>query len=255
MAEQNEGKSGLGHLLQGVQHIGVTVENMAKSMEFYIDVLGGKEVVEEPGLIGDTMQNTLFQKEELDAISQGVDPKALGIPNLRDGVEALDVRFISFGNTVIELIHFRDATLDPLTAPSSVPTIPSHAAHVNSMHLSFHVKDDMDLNLFAKMLEDECQKRGLTNVVFNRIVRVKSEAERKAIALKYNSCKFWNEPEDLAAGKPEQHFGVFEGWSLFYCKGPSGEQIEFNQVTRNVKKLFAQARTEYNEANGTNFST
>ena len=33
---------GLGHVLQGVQHVGVTVDDMAKSLEFYVGVLGGR---------------------------------------------------------------------------------------------------------------------------------------------------------------------------------------------------------------------
>ncbi len=246
-------KAGLGHLLQGVQHVGVTVEDMAKSLEFYTEVLGGKLVIPENGIVGDDMQNMLFQKEELDAIAQGKNLKNIGIPNLRDKKEALDIKFISFGNTCIELIYFREAGNSNATK-SSRGSIPSHIGNVNAMHLSFHVKEDVDLNLFAKMLEEECQKRGMTNVVCNRIVRVKSDAERRAVALKYNSYKFWEEEDSLKDGQPETHFGDFEGWALFYCKGPNGEQLEFNQVTRKVKHQFTRAQQEYNEATGTSFS-
>jgi limonene-1,2-epoxide hydrolase len=45
-----------------------------------------------------------------------------------------------------------------------------------------------------------------------------------------------------------------EGWSLFYCKGPNGEQIEFNQVTRKVKKSFQKAVETYNQSNGTSLT-
>ena len=251
-AKQNV-KSGLGHYLQGVQHVGVTVHDMAKSLEFYLEVLGGKLAVAESDLVGDGMQNTLFQKEELDAIAQGVDPKTSDIPKLRDAKEALDVKFISFGNACIELIYFKDGAT-PNSPNSSRGSIPSHIGNVNAMHISFHVKDDVDLNVFAKMLEEECQKRGLTNVVFNRVIRVKSEEERRNIALKYNSNKFWDEPDLLVEGQPETDFGEFEGWALFYCKGPNGEQLEFNQVTRKAKEHFAKAQLEYNIANGTSFT-
>ncbi|MBD0385837.1 MAG: DUF1857 family protein, partial [Nostoc sp. C3-bin3] len=246
-------KSGLGGYLQGVQHVGVTVSDMAKSLEFYTEVLGGKLVIAEDGLVGDRMQNTLFQKEELDAIAQGIDLNNLDIPNLKDAKDALDIQFISFGNACIELIYFRDAARSN-KENSSVGSIPSHIGHVNAMHISFHIKEDLDLNVFAQMLEAECQKRGLTNVVCNRVIRVKSEAERKQVALKYNSAKFWNEPELLAEGEPETDFGEFEGWALFYCKGPNGEQLEFNQATRKVKTHFEQAREKYNMANQTFFS-
>ncbi|WP_292766787.1 AtaL-like protein [Nostoc sp. NOS(2021)] len=247
-------KPGLGHYLQGVQHVGITVQDMEKSLEFYTEVLGGKTVVVENNIMGDAMQNTLFQKEELDALAQGVDPKTFGIPSLRDAKEALDIKFISFGNTCIELIYFRDAaTQNPHN--SAVDRIPSHIGHVNAMHLSFHVKDDVDLNVFAKVLEDECQIRGMKNVVCNRVIRVKSEEERRKVALKYNSSKFWQEPDSLNADhQPEEDFGELEGWALFYCKGPNGEQLEFNQATRTVKGHFAKAQKEYNMANNTHFA-
>lgn len=248
--------SGLGSLLQGVQHIGVTVRDMAKSLEFYTEVLGGKLVVEESELVGDVIQNTLFQKEELDTKPQGIDPNIINIPRLRSGKEdALDIKFISFGNTVVELIYFREAG-NPNVAHSSVRSNPSHIGHVNAMHISFNVKEGIDLNVFAKILEEECHKRGMMNVVSNRIIRVKSETERKAVNLRYNSFKFWNEPEFLAAKEPEVDWSnhPMEGWSLFYCKGPNGEQLEFNQPTRKIKNTFKEAMQSYNQANGTSFT-
>ncbi|WP_221643343.1 MULTISPECIES: nuclear transport factor 2 family protein [unclassified Nostoc] len=242
-------KSGLGHYLQGMQHVGVTVQDMEKSLEFYLEVLGGKLVIAENGLMGDGMQNTLFQKEEIDANLQVANPQNFDIPNLRDAKEALDIKFISFGNTCIELIYFREAAI--LNAQSSSrESIPSHIGNVNAMHISFHVKDNVDLNIFAKILEDECHNRGLTNVVFNRVIHVKSAEERRKIALRYNSNKFWNEPDLLAEDQAETDFGEFEGWALFYCKGPNGEQLEFNQVTRKAKEHFDKAQEEYNMANG-----
>ena len=41
------GKSALNIRLQGVQHVGVTVHDMDKSMKFYTEVLGGQIVVSE----------------------------------------------------------------------------------------------------------------------------------------------------------------------------------------------------------------
>jgi limonene-1,2-epoxide hydrolase/catechol 2,3-dioxygenase-like lactoylglutathione lyase family enzyme len=244
--------SGLGSLLQGVQHVGLTVGDMAKSVQFYTEVLGGKLVVSESELTGDVIQNTLFQKEELDAISQGLDPRLTDLPRLRSGREdALDVKFISFGNVVVELLLVREA-LKGDTATSSVKNIPSHIGHVNAMHISFNVKEGIDLNEFAQLLEEESRKRGLTEVKCNRIIHVTSEAERKAVALKYNSFKFWNEPNDEAP--MDWSHDPMEGWSLFYCKGPNGEQLEFNQVTRKVKNNFKEAMQEYNQANGTAFT-
>ena len=82
--------------LRGVHHVGVTVANMAKALEFYTEVLGGRLVIIEKGLKGDVMHNTLLQKEELDAVRLQVAPASIGVPNLRDGLEVLDVCFIQF---------------------------------------------------------------------------------------------------------------------------------------------------------------
>ena len=39
--------------------------------------------------------------------------------------------------------------------------------------------------------------------------------------------------------------GTFKGWSLAYCKGPDGEQLEFNQVKEEAKKDFDEALVKY----------
>ncbi len=244
--------TGLGHFLHGVQHVGITVNDMAQALEFYTEVLGGKLAVGEHGLEGDTIQNTLFQKEEIDAIAQNTDLASLDVPDLRDGGKAIDVRFISFGNMCVELIHFHDSQLS-VDSPSVVNPVQSHIGHVNAKHLSFQVKESIDLNEFAQRLEAECARRGIHNVAFNRIRRAQTIEERNAIALQYNSFKFWSEPDPETGELANTEWGEFEGWSLFYCKGPSGEQLEFNQVTRNVKTLFAKAQAEYYRANSDNF--
>ena len=44
------------------------------------------------GFYGDVLHNTLFQKEELDALERDVSARSLGVPELRTGQhEALDV--------------------------------------------------------------------------------------------------------------------------------------------------------------------
>jgi catechol 2,3-dioxygenase-like lactoylglutathione lyase family enzyme len=247
----HQAPTALGRYLQGVQHVGVTVDDMAKSLEFYIEVLGGRLAVAGNGFYGDVLHNTLFQKEELDAKERGIDARSLGVPEIRTGQnDALDVVFISFGNTCVELLHFRDANKDP-NAPNTFPKVPSGVGHGNAGHISFYVKDDVDLNAFAKRLEDECRRRGIDNVVCNRIIQVNSHEERRSAALKYCANKFWNDEKYFVEGYSDANFGEFLGWSLFYAKGPNGEQLEFNQVTRNVKGLFDRARRAYNEANGT----
>jgi catechol 2,3-dioxygenase-like lactoylglutathione lyase family enzyme len=252
---QSASSQRLGPFLQGVQHVGVTVDDMQKSLSFYVDILGGKVALAGTGFYGDVLQNTLFQKEQLDALERGIDPRSLGVPQIRDNSrDALDVVFISFGNTCVELLHFRDAHLDQ-NAPNTFPKIPPGVGHGNAGHISFHVKDDVDLNRFSRMLEDECREHGIDNVICNTIIDVKSHAERRGLPLKYWANKFWREenPDYFVEGYSDGAFGDFEGWSLFYCKGPNGEQLEFNQVTRTAKTHFDAARQSYNKANGTNF--
>jgi catechol 2,3-dioxygenase-like lactoylglutathione lyase family enzyme len=242
--QKSKSKSSLGHYLNGVQHVGITVEDMQKSLEFYIDVLGGKLAVGGESFSGEELHNTLFQKEDLDAFKLGIDPKLLGVPNLRDGSQqALDVNFISFGSACVELIYYRDASSRPSGAEPFSSANPSSTSYINSSHLSFHVKDDVDLNVFAKILEEECQLRGMEKVRCNRIVHVDSEEQRRRVALPFNANKFWNEQEQ------SELFGSFYGWALFYCKGPNGEQLEFNQVTRKMKGKFITAQQHYIEAN------
>jgi len=224
--------SNFSKLLKGVNHIGVTVEDIEQSLEFYIEVLGGRLIVKETGLASDLMHNTLLQKEELDALELGIkEPRIFGVPNLREGKDDLDIYFIQFDNIVIELIHYIDASSGK-TFNAKYPN--SSPAFVNSMHIAFYLEDNVDIDEFAKSFEEDCQQRGLKNVRFNRVIRVNSEAERKTTDIKYNSCKFTD--------------GDFDGWTLLYFKGPNGEQLEFNQVTRKAKVLFERAKEEFNQA-------
>lgn len=39
--------------------------------------------------------------------------------------------------------------------------------------------------------------------------------------------------------------GAFKGWHLAYCKGPDGEQLEFNQVDESAASDFDQALQTY----------
>jgi catechol 2,3-dioxygenase-like lactoylglutathione lyase family enzyme len=252
MLSHPHGSTGLGHYLQGIQHFGITVDNLEKSIEFYTEVLGGKIAISGDSFSGDVLHNTLFQKEEIEALNQGISSRRLGVPNLKTGdQDVLDVRFISFGNTVLELLHFRDAGLTP-NAPNIIEKNSGVVGFVNAAHISFHVKEDVVLNEFALILEQECEKRGI-EVACNRVITVKSEAERKQVAARYAANKFWNDPDYFVDGYSDAEFGDFYGWSLFYCKGPNGEQIEFNQVTRKAKEHFIRAQQEYNNSNGTTY--
>lgn len=219
-------RASLGARLQGVQHFGLTVQNMERAYEFYTQVLGGTEVFRHGDFSGDAVQNTLLADQEIAANEQGVNPRTIGVPDLRGGAQRLDVRFIQFDNVVIELLQYRDAD-KPMGGPKAFAEPVQHMspAFPRMMHICFYVRDDVDFNQFITDLEAESARRGMTQVRANRIIRVRSEAERKAAPQSSNTNKVTVAPSD--------------GWELIYCKGPEGEQLEFVKALGPVKQRFA----------------
>ncbi len=218
----------LGARLQGVQHFGLTVQNMERAYEFYTAVLGGTEVFRHGDFEGDAVQNTLLADQEIIANALGVNPRTIGVPDLRGGAQRLDVRFIQFDNVVIELLQYRDAD-QPMGGPKAFAEPVEHMspAFPRMMHICFYVRDDVDFNQFITDLEAESARRGMTQVRANRIIRVTTEEERKAAPQDTNTNKVTVAPSD--------------GWELIYCKGPEGEQLEFVKALGPVKKRFADA--------------
>ena len=90
------------------------------------------------------------------------------------------------------------------------------------MHICFHLRDDVDFNQFIADLEAESARRGMTQVRANRVVTVTSEQERLAAPIEANS-------NSITEGRSN-------GWTLIYCKGPEGEQLEFVQALGPVKR-------------------
>ena len=72
----------LGARLQGVQHFGVTVQNMDRAFEFYTEVLGGTEVMRDGDFQGETIHNTLLTDQEIVARERKVNPRTIGVPDL-----------------------------------------------------------------------------------------------------------------------------------------------------------------------------
>ncbi len=219
----------LGARLQGVQHFGLTVQNMDRAYAFYTEVLGGTEVMRDGDFYGDRIHNTLLTDQDIEARARRVNPQTIGIPDLRSGAQRLDVRFIQFDNVVIELLQYRDAT-QPAGSGNAFAEPLDHMspAFPRMMHICFHIRDDVDFNRFIADLEAEAARRGMTQVKANRVVTVTSEPERLATPLEANSN-----------GITE---GQSNGWRLIYCKGPEGEQLEFVQALGPVKRLFDNAR-------------
>jgi catechol 2,3-dioxygenase-like lactoylglutathione lyase family enzyme len=225
-AERNAGA--LAVRLQGVQHFGLTVQNMERAFEFYTQVLGGTEVFRHGDFQGDQVQNTLLADQEIRAGELHVDPQTIGVPNLRDGDQRLDVRFVQFDNVVIELLQYRNSQEPMGSANSFAPPVQNMSpAYPRMMHICFYVRDDVDFNKFITDLETESARRGMTQVRANRIIRVRTEAERKSAPENTNTNKVTVAPSD--------------GWELIYCKGPEGEQLEFVKALGPVKQRFADA--------------
>jgi len=226
MADRNAAP--LGARLQGVQHFGVTVQNMDRAYAFYVEVLGGTEIMRDGDFQGERIHNTLLTDQEIVARERGVNPRTIGVPDLRGGEQRLDVRFIQFDNVVIELLQYRDAD-QPMGSGDSFAEPRDHMspAYPRSMHICFYLRDDVDFDIFIRDLEAESARRGMTQVKANRVITVTSEAERLAAPLDANS-------NGITEGKSN-------GWRLIYCKGPEGEQLEFVQALAPVKQVFQDA--------------
>jgi catechol 2,3-dioxygenase-like lactoylglutathione lyase family enzyme len=218
----------LGARLQGVQHFGLTVQNMDRAYGFYTEVLGGTEVMRDGDFQGERIHNTLLTDQEIEARVRHVNPHTLGIPDLKGGAQRLDVRFIQFDNVVIELLQYRDAEQPAGSgAAFAEPLDHMSPAFPRMMHICFYIRDDVDFNKFIADLEAESTRRGMTQVRANRVITVLSEKERLATPLEANS-------NGITEGKSN-------GWRLIYCKGPEGEQLEFVQALGPVKRTFDSA--------------
>jgi catechol 2,3-dioxygenase-like lactoylglutathione lyase family enzyme len=218
----------LGGRLQGAQHFGLTVQNMDRAFEFYTEVLGGAEIMRDGDFHGGPIHNTILADQEIIAHKLKVDPRTMGVPDLKDGAQRLDVRFVQFDNFVIELLQYREAD-QPMGSGDSWAEPRDHMspAYPRSMHICFHLRDDVDFAKFVTDLEAECVRRGMSQVKANRTVTITTEEQRKAA------------PMSAKANKITQ--GKSNGWALIYCKGPEGEQLEFVQALDPVKTTFKEA--------------
>lgn len=218
----------LGAQLQGVQHFGLTVQNMDRAFEFYTEVLGGTEIMRDGDFQGERIHNTLMTAEEIEARERQVNPRTRGVPDLKGGAQRLDVRFVQFDNVVIELLQYRDATQPSGSgAAFAEPLDHMSPAFPRMMHICFHIRDDVDFNQFIRDLEAESARRGMSQVRANRVITVTSEPERRAAPLDANS-------NAITEGKSN-------GWRLIYCRGSEGEQLEFVQALGPVKQTFDAA--------------
>jgi catechol 2,3-dioxygenase-like lactoylglutathione lyase family enzyme len=182
---------------------------MDRAFEFYTEVLGGTEVMRDGDFQGERIHNTLLTDQEIVARERGVNPRTMGVPDLRGGTQ--------FDNVVIELPQYRDAD-QPIGGGKSFAEPLDHMspAFPRMMHICFHIRDDVNFNQFIRDLEADATRRGMTQVKANRIITVASEQERLAAPIEANSNPITE--------------GQSAGWTLIYCKGPKGEQLEFVQA-------------------------
>jgi catechol 2,3-dioxygenase-like lactoylglutathione lyase family enzyme len=201
---------------------------MDRAFEFYTEVLGGNEVMRDGDFHGEKIHSTLMTDQEILAREQKVNPRTIGVPDLKGGEQRLDVRFVQFDNAVLELLQYRD-TQQPMGSGDSWAEPRDHMspAYPRSMHICFYIRDDVDFNKFIHDLEAESARRGMTQVKANRVIMVTSEQDRR------------NAPIDANTNKITE--GKSNGWALIYCKGPDGEQLEFVQALEPVKKTFQDA--------------
>jgi hypothetical protein len=212
--------------------------------------MGGVEVVAAggDGWKGDDVYQLLMQA----ALIRGGAAATWAANISTAGDASLAARYVSFGAIVIELLDYHsteaqlqrrlaaaggggDATADddetfPRFSPSNVA--PSVAGN---MHISFNVRPERDLNEFVLALEGQAHRLGYAEVLCNRVVPVPVAPDGRADVSHV----------PLADGSYTVEEGAFEGWSLAYCKGPDGEQLEMNKVNGHARGDFDQALRQY----------
>jgi catechol 2,3-dioxygenase-like lactoylglutathione lyase family enzyme len=167
----------LGQRIRGFQHFEMTVQSMDRAFAFYTKILGGTEIMQDGDFHGEKIHNTLMLNDEIEAIEHKLSPMTIGVPDLRGGQQRLDVPFIQFDNIVLELLHYRESSQPAGSGPAWGGTCAQRRspAYPRSLHLCFHLRDDIDFNKFVRDLEAESARRGMTNVRCNRIVAVTTE--------------------------------------------------------------------------------
>ena len=249
-----------------IQHLGITVSNVSRSVEFYTSIMGGVEVqVAGNSRVQDTSLYHLLMGAALGADADTAS-YAANISN--GGAELLDVRYVAFDQLVLEFLDYYTAearlqrrlaamahvsTSDPeetsaekasvgtASAARQLRTFPAQSsttispAVVHNMHIAFHVRPERNLDDFVIELETKAQAAGFQSVLCDRTVPLPRTSDGKlnvsGVPKQFNAI--------------HQTSGNFPGWSLAYCKGPDGEQLEFNTVTGTALRWMTQAHEVY----------
>lgn len=241
-----------------VQHVGITTSNLTRSVLFYTKVMGGVEVLGAggDGWDGDDVYQMLMGAAL--ARAGGADDWAADLS--AGGKDTMGARYVSFDSVILEFLdyHSKEAELQHLIQTSNATSFPQTAIEMHdrlkehtypkfsdsnmapsvagNMHISFNVRPELDLNKFVTALENTSHALGYTEVFCNRVVPPTSvsgdgKPNFAGISEDKNSIQVLD--------------GDFQGWALAYCKGPDGEQMEFNQVRDKAKDNFDQALQTY----------
>lgn len=123
-----------------IQHVGLTVVNLTRATNFFVEMLGGVLVqgAGGDGWYGTTTEELLFQKEILEMKALNLTLKDKKIADLYDnGCDRLAATYVNFGSLQVELLDYRARTEElkrcsnlPFKHSSSSPSIK------NNMHLT-----------------------------------------------------------------------------------------------------------------------
>ncbi|XP_046555597.1 uncharacterized protein LOC124264861 [Haliotis rubra] len=212
------------------QH-GTRTRGLFASVDFYTEILGGSLGDNgDAGFFGDGKQNTLFQKEMLQAEKWHVDYQSLGIANLTfSGNMSLALRFTYFDNYVVETLQYdtgRNYSF-PLFNPTFNLSTP---ALINNMRLTFLLPETVDMNSYLRDMEQRSAVGGFPQVKGNRAIDVTSFGQQVPL-------------EDYSVAFTE---GPLQGLRYSYLKGPSGEQVSFVQFTGPSSEKLKNALLRYN---------
>ncbi|KAK7096221.1 hypothetical protein V1264_005540 [Littorina saxatilis] len=206
---------GLSAKLFGLMQFGTRTDDLWRSVNFYVNMLGA-DLVERPlqgtNIRGDNVQYMLFQKELLDAEHLRVRPRDIGVADISNrGNMRLDHRFSLFDNFVVETLLYTDGRT--LGEPAFNPRVNhSSLAYINDMYVALMVRDDLDFPTQLEILDRDLAKNG-----FDKHVRVNRI------------------PDENRGGYYTFSQGPLSGMTYSMLSGPAGEHValvQFRGVSR-----------------------
>jgi len=135
---------------EAIQHVGINVDDMEISKEFYGDILGGVFIAEIREIVGEEWTSILNASTET-------------APQLGRG-DALDVCFYSFGNTAVELLRYYDRNTGK--THNKHMSVEANKQGVAGKHISFNLATNINSKEFFNKLRDAT--KGMPMVSLNK---------------------------------------------------------------------------------------